>query len=60
MKIKILIQLAVFFAAMSMLSGCAAIGDIFKAGMGVGIFLVVVVIIIIIFIITRIGKGGAK
>jgi hypothetical protein len=60
MKTKILIQFVLFFLAMGMLSGCQAIGDIFKAGMGVGIFMVVIVIIIIIFIATRIGKGGAK
>ena len=35
----------------TMLSSCAAIGDIFKTGVGVGIAIVVVVVIIIIFII---------
>ena len=40
------------------LSSCQAIGDIFKAGMGFGIFLVVAVIAIIIFVIAKISGGG--
>jgi len=39
------------------LSGCAAIGGIFEAGMGVGIFLVVFVIAVIIFFVSRMGKN---
>jgi hypothetical protein len=39
-----------------LLSSCEAIGDIFKAGMGVGIFLVVAVVGIIIFFVMRAGK----
>ena len=51
------------FAVMAMLvslSSCQAIGDIFKAGMGFGIFLVVVVIGLLIFIIAKVAGGGSK
>jgi len=40
----------------SLLTGCQAVGDIFSAGVYVGIFLVVAVIIIIILVISRLGK----
>ena len=40
------------------LSSCQVIGDIFKAGVGVGVFLVVAVIGIIIFVIAKIAGGG--
>jgi len=36
---------------------CSAIGDIFQAGMGVGIFLVVLIIGFVIFIVSRFGKS---
>ncbi len=39
-----------------LLNSCEAIGDIFKAGMGVGIFLVLAVVGIIIFFVMRAGK----
>lgn len=38
------------------LTGCSVIADIFKAGMGVGIFLVVVVIGLVVFIVYKIRK----
>jgi hypothetical protein len=41
-----------------LLTSCELVGDIFQAGMGVGIFLVVLVIGVIIFIITRLGRRG--
>ena len=40
------------------LGSCQVIGDIFKAGVGVGVFMVVAVIGLIIFLITRIGGGN--
>ena len=40
------------------LSSCQVIGDIFKAGMGFGIFLVVAVIGVVIFVIAKIAGGG--
>ena len=39
------------------LSSCQLIGDIFKTGVGVGIFLVVGVIALVIFIFAKIGGG---
>jgi len=39
------------------LSGCQLVGDIFKAGVGAGIFLVVVVVGLIIFLIAKMSRG---
>lgn len=39
------------------LSSCQVIGDIFKAGVGVGVFAVVAVITLIIFLVAKIGGG---
>lgn len=36
-------------------TSCEVIGDIFKAGMGFGIFIVIAIIAVIIFIISKIG-----
>lgn len=40
----------------TLISSCAVIGGIFKAGMGFGIFLVIAVIVIIVFLLTKAGK----
>lgn len=40
-------------AIMLSLSSCELIGDIFRAGMAVGIFVVVLVVALIIWLITR-------
>ena len=48
---------ALLISMVTTLSGCSVIGDIFKAGMGVGIFLVVLVVAIIAFIISKIAKN---
>ncbi|MBC7553613.1 MAG: hypothetical protein H7257_06500 [Taibaiella sp.] len=40
-------------AAMLSLNSCQLVGDIFKAGMGFGIFIVIAVIGVIIFIISK-------
>jgi len=37
-------------------SGCAVVGDIFKTGMGVGIFLTVLVIGFVFYLIYRLFK----
>jgi len=37
-------------------SSCTAIAEIFKAGMGLGIFLVLAVLVVIVFIIMRLRK----
>lgn len=56
-------KLQIFSVLMLMLtltlSSCQIIGDIFKAGVGVGVFMVVAVIGLIIFLIAKIG-GGSK
>ena len=39
-----------------LMSSCAAIGDIFKAGMGFGIIIVVIIIIVIVAIVSRVSK----
>jgi hypothetical protein len=41
-------------------TSCELVGDIFKAGMGFGIFLVIAVIILIIFVVMKIMGGGKK
>ncbi len=48
---RIIMLLIVLFSFTS----CEIIGDIFQAGMGVGIFLVVAVIALIIFVISKMG-----
>lgn len=39
----------------TLFTSCEIIGDIFQAGMGVGIFLVIAVIALIFFVIRKIG-----
>ncbi len=39
------------------LSSCQVIGDIFKAGVGVGVFIVVAIIALIIFLVAKVGGG---
>ncbi len=47
----------VAMAVLMSLSSCELVGDIFKAGMGFGIFLVVAVVALIIFAFSRLfGK----
>lgn len=40
------------------LSSCQLVGDIFKAGVGVGVFMVIAVIGLLIFIVARLFGGG--
>jgi hypothetical protein len=51
-----ILKLGVFAMLLSMLTGCEAIGDIFKAGMGVGIFLVIAVVVLIIWLLSKFRK----
>ncbi len=44
------------FALLFLLGSCAAIGGIFKAGVGVGIFVVIAVIVVIVLIIRGTSK----
>jgi hypothetical protein len=55
MKNKILI-FALLFMTLFILTGCSVIADIFRAGMGVGIFLVVLVIALVIWVIYKIRR----
>ena len=43
---------------LTFLSSCQVVGDIFKAGMGFGIFMVVLVVGIVIFLIAKVAGGG--
>lgn len=51
-----IIKLGAFAMLLSMLTSCEAIGDIFKAGMGVGIFLVIAVVVLVIWLISKFRK----
>jgi len=46
-----------FITILAIFSSCAVVGDIFKAGMGFGIFAVILIIALIIFLISKIGKN---
>ncbi|RDI14502.1 hypothetical protein [Flavobacterium sp. AG291] len=46
--------LALLFS--TMLTSCELVGDIFQAGMGVGIFIVIAVIVLIVWVISRFRK----
>ncbi len=50
-------NLSFFFAGILLLtlSSCELVGDIFKAGMGFGIFIVIAVVGLIVFLISRLG-----
>jgi len=38
------------------LPGCELVGDIFQAGMAVGIFLVLAVVALVIFLVAKLGR----
>jgi hypothetical protein len=54
MKKMSLIPLAAMLMVILSLSSCELVGDIFKAGMWVGIIIVVAIIALIIFLIRKI------
>ncbi|MDX6192090.1 MULTISPECIES: hypothetical protein [Flavobacterium] len=56
MKNKTL-QLTLVFVILLTFTSCEVIGDIFKAGMGFGIFLVVLIIALVVFIISKFLGG---
>lgn len=60
MKYPTIISIFLCVFISSLISSCAAIEGIFKAGMGFGIFAVIAVILLIIFIITRLGKSKSS
>jgi hypothetical protein len=51
---KRVIKLGVFAMLLAMLTGCELVGDIFEAGMFVGIFIVVIVVVLIIWLLRKI------
>lgn len=51
------LSLAVIAGILISLSSCQVIGDIFKAGVGVGVFLVIAVILLVIFVIGKVFSG---
>ncbi|CAN5203367.1 hypothetical protein BH11BAC5_BH11BAC5_39990 [soil metagenome] len=56
MKKSTLSTLLLVAVAITVLPGCQAIGDIFKAGMWAGILVVVIVVGLILYLISRAGK----
>lgn len=50
------IKLGFFAMLLSLVTGCEVIGDIFQAGMAVGIFIVVIVVILIVWLINKFRK----
>lgn len=48
-----ILDLMLVLMLMATLTGCELAGDIFKAGMGVGIFIIVAIVVIIIWVISR-------
>ena len=54
---KIITRLLMVFIILFSFTSCEVIGDIFKAGMGVGVFIVIFIVVIIIYIISKfLGK----
>jgi len=53
-------KLSVFMilATLVTLSSCQLVGDIFKAGVWVGVLVVVVVVALVIFILAKLFGGG--
>lgn len=60
LKFKIMknnfLRLAVLFLVLFSFTSCEIIGDIFKAGMGVGIFVVILVIALIVWAVSKFKK----
>lgn len=55
MQNKIL-KLSLFAVVLTMFTGCELAGDIFEAGMTVGIIIVIAVIVLIIWLINKFRK----
>jgi len=51
-----IIKLGAFAMLLSMLTGCEVVGDIFKAGMGFGIFIVIAVVVLVIWLLSKFRK----
>ncbi|TDW49077.1 hypothetical protein EV144_103603 [Flavobacterium sp. 270] len=50
---KFITRMLMVFVILFSFTSCEVIGDIFKAGMGVGIFIVIFIVAIIIWIISK-------
>ncbi|MBY8961927.1 hypothetical protein [Flavobacterium coralii] len=48
-----IIKLGMFAMLLSLVTGCELVGDIFEAGMAVGIFIVIAVIVLIVWLISK-------
>jgi hypothetical protein len=44
------------FMLLGLISGCAVIGGIFQAGVGVGIFITVALAVLVIYLMTKISR----
>ncbi|WP_170214162.1 hypothetical protein [Flavobacterium pectinovorum] len=55
---KIITRLLMVFVILFSFTSCEVIGDIFKAGMGFGIFIVIFIVAIVIFIFAKIFGGN--
>lgn len=53
---KTVLKLSFLALMLTTLTGCELAGDIFEAGMGVGIFIVIAVIILVIWLISKFRK----
>ncbi|MCW4468015.1 hypothetical protein OGH69_03480 [Flavobacterium sp. MFBS3-15] len=49
-------HLGIFALLLGTLTSCEVIGDIFQAGMAVGIFIVIAVVVLIIWLISKFRK----
>lgn len=49
--------LTILFSMSFFITSCEVIGDIFKAGVWVGVIIVVAVIAVIVYLFSRAGKG---
>lgn len=47
---------ALFLLACSLLTGCAAIGGVFKAGMWMGIIIVVLIIALVLWLVNKMRR----
>ena len=56
MKKLFFIPFSIIILISILLSGCQAVGDIFKAGMWSGILIVVLIVGVILFAISKLGK----
>ncbi len=49
-------RLFVVLLAGIILSGCELVGDIFQAGMAVGVFIVIAVLAVVVFLVSKVRR----